>query len=61
MKAYHDAGQFYWQTKKAVANQISALTKDAIPFIIPRNRVQDIDEMEDWDIAEKIMKNLNLL
>ena len=51
-KAYHDAGQFYWldtnkffQIKKVYGNT-------ALPIIIPRFLVHDIDTHEDWQTAE---------
>jgi pseudaminic acid cytidylyltransferase len=50
--AYHDAGQFYWSTPDGVLNDVSAFSESAIPFIIPRYQVQDIDTEEDWIRAE---------
>ena len=50
--AYHDAGQFYWMTTDAVLNLVSAFSESAVPLIIPRRQVQDIDTNEDWDRAE---------
>ncbi len=54
--AYHDAGQFYWATKNAVLNEISAFSDAAIPIILPRCQVQDIDTLEDWQRAELMFK-----
>ena len=54
-KAYHDAGQFYWERAGAVFNKMPTFSKEAIPYIIPRYRVQDIDDIEDWQRAEKMM------
>ena len=50
--AYHDAGQFYWAITDAVLNEVSAFSKEAVPFILPRHQVQDIDTNEDWIRAE---------
>jgi len=56
-KKFHDSGQFYWfnvenllKNKKLVSNKTSG-------FVISRNLVQDIDTIEDWEIAEKKYKN----
>lgn len=53
--AYQDAGQFYWEK---TSNQFSDLPfgKDSIPIILPRYLVQDIDTLEDWEVAEKLYK-----
>lgn len=50
--AYHDAGQFYWARTDAVLNQEPAFSDSAIPLILPRYQVQDIDTLEDWQRAE---------
>ena len=50
---YHDAGQFIvgkansWLTKKPI------IDGKTLPIIIPRFRVQDIDDEEDWIEAER--------
>lgn len=54
--AYHDAGQFYWSTADAVSKQIPAFSQAAVPVILPRHRVQDIDTAEDWLRAEYLMR-----
>jgi pseudaminic acid cytidylyltransferase len=50
--AYHDAGQFYWARTDAVLNELPAFSDAAIPLILPRYQVQDIDTKEDWQRAE---------
>ncbi|RME27668.1 MAG: pseudaminic acid cytidylyltransferase [Candidatus Zixiibacteriota bacterium] len=50
--AYHDAGQFYWARTEAILDGISAFSHHAIPMILPRHEVQDIDTEEDWRRAE---------
>lgn len=50
--AYHDAGQFYWSTTDAVLIAVSAFSEAAVPLILPRHQVQDIDTNEDWIRAE---------
>lgn len=50
--AYHDAGQFYWAKTDAVLSGVSAFSDAAVPLILPRCQVQDIDTVEDWQRAE---------
>jgi N-acylneuraminate cytidylyltransferase len=50
--AYHDAGQFYWAKAEAVMNDTPAFSESAVPLLLPRSRVQDIDTEEDWLRAE---------
>ncbi len=51
-EAYHDAGQFYWGKAEAYLNDISHYFSGALPVILPRYLVQDIDTLEDWKSAE---------
>jgi N-acylneuraminate cytidylyltransferase len=55
-EAFHDAGQFYWGTANAWLAERPIFTSDAVPLILPRHRVQDIDTPEDWDQAERIFQ-----
>lgn len=48
---YHDAAQFYWH--RCVTVQ-TAVPHRALPVILPRRFVVDIDTEEDWRIAEKL-------
>ena len=54
-EAYQDAGQFYWENLKNQPTDI-AFGKSSIPIILPRELVQDIDTLEDWNRAEKLYK-----
>ncbi len=56
-EAYQDAGQFYWQKLEYKSNEIM-FGKDSIPIILPRYLVQDIDTLEDWEMAEVTFKTL---
>lgn len=56
--AYHDAGQFYWLTAEAVLNDVPAFSPAAVPVILPRYLVQDIDTPEDWEAAEVLFQLL---
>ncbi len=49
---YHDCGQFYICDTKAFLENHSVVTENTMPFIIPDEEVQDIDNMSDWLIAE---------
>ena len=51
-EAYHDAGQFYWCKTDAILNDVPAFSPAALPVILPRYMVQDIDTPEDWERAE---------
>ena len=53
---YHDAGQFYWGRVNTWLNNKSLLNNDAYAFKQPQLRVQDIDNLEDWKITEKLYK-----
>jgi len=56
--ACHDAGQFIWGRPEAFLQQKSVFSKDSIPIRLPRYRVQDIDTMEDWEMAELLFITL---
>jgi len=49
---YHDAGQFYWVNAKRFLEKPILYSDDAMPVILPRYLVQDIDTIEDWKRAE---------
>jgi len=58
--AYHDCGQFYFLTTEAVLKQKVLFPKYTVPIIVPESEAQDIDNEEDWEIAEmkfKLIKN----
>lgn len=50
--AYHDAGQFYWGRAEAFLEGTPVFSDAAIPVVLPRHYVQDIDDEEDWLRAE---------
>ncbi|BBG65037.1 N-acetylneuraminate cytidylyltransferase [Hydrogenimonas sp.] len=50
-EAYQDAGQFYWEIRKE-GKPPFRFAHYAIPVILPRYMVQDIDTLEDWERAE---------
>lgn len=51
-KAYHDCGQFYFLRTEAFLSEQKLFTVLALPFEMPESEVQDIDNEEDWKIAE---------
>lgn len=57
-ESYQDAGQFYWENLNIPLNDI-AFGSDSIPIVLPRKIVQDIDTLEDWEMAEQIYKIIN--
>lgn len=57
-EAWHDAGQFYWGRAEAWLAHKPLFSADALPVVLPRHRVQDIDTPEDWERAEWMFKAL---
>lgn len=51
-EAYHDAGQFYWLDAQNFLKEKKMFGKGALPVVLPRILVQDIDTSEDWETAE---------
>ena len=59
-QAYHDAGQFYCCNTKRFLIEKKLFSSDSIPVILPRYLVQDIDTIEDWEMAEKMYSVLQM-
>ena len=55
---YHDSGQFYICSCESFLKSGSLITANTIPYILPEERVQDIDTISDWIIAEAKYKAL---
>lgn len=49
---YHDAGQFYIYDTRKYLSQKGIVTEHILPVFVPELQVQDIDNEEDWKIAE---------
>lgn len=49
---YHEAGQFYWLRTSAFLKAPAGDYPDSRPYEIPESEIQDIDNEEDWKIAE---------
>ncbi len=56
-EAYQDAGQFYFTKLNRKSDKIM-FGSDSVPIILPRYLVQDIDTIEDWEMAEIMYKIL---
>lgn len=59
--AFHDAGQFYFGRNQAWLNGKGVFGNDAVPYILPAERVQDIDTPADWRRAEVLFEVLRKL
>lgn len=59
--AYHDVGQFYWFKITPLLQDKSVFTKKTIGYPISELESQDIDDIEDWKIAEFKYEYLNSL
>lgn len=53
-EAWHDAGQFYWGRTDAWLAGRPIFAAGSVVLPLPRERVQDIDTIEDWERAELI-------
>lgn len=49
---FHDAGQFYWFRVKQLLREGALWSKNTGVLVIDEMRAQDIDNEEDWKIAE---------
>jgi len=59
-ESWHDAGQFYWGKTEAWLDDRPVFDSNSVPVILPRYRVQDIDTMEDWMLAESLANYLDI-
>lgn len=49
---YHDSGQFYFVKTDVFLEEESLVVPNTAPLILDESEVQDIDNFEDWKIAE---------
>ena len=49
---YHDSGQFYFVKTDVFLEEESLVVPNTVPLILDESEVQDIDNFEDWKIAE---------
>ncbi len=50
--AFHDCGQFYFFKTEAFLKNGSLISANTVAIEVPESEVQDIDNEEDWKIAE---------
>ena len=50
--AYHDAGQFYWMRSKSLLDQMRFFAANSIALPLSEMEAQDIDTLDDWQLAE---------
>lgn len=55
-EALHDAGQFYWGRPSSWLEGKRIFDTHSKPIIVPRWRVQDIDNQADWERAQIMAK-----
>lgn len=60
MPAYHDSGQFYWMKTQEFNKQKILFAKNSGAIILSEMEVQDIDTVEDWEVAEMKYRFLKL-
>ena len=59
-KKYYDMGMFYAYSIELI--QMSGdkgIDQNIIPYFIPKNSAIDIDDINDWDLAENLYKIKN--
>ncbi|MCI8814671.1 MAG: pseudaminic acid cytidylyltransferase [Lachnospiraceae bacterium] len=56
---YHDCGQFYVFNVSSFLEAGMLMGKNVIPMVMDELEVQDIDNLEDWKIAEMKYKAIN--
>ena len=49
---FHDCGQFYFVRTEDFLNDGKLFTDKTLPIEMPESEVQDIDNVEDWKVAE---------
>ncbi len=55
---YHDTGQFYWGSKNLWLTT-DKIHSNAVGYVIPASRVVDIDEPDDWKLAELLFNSMS--
>ena len=55
--AYHDAGQWYWMRTSNIGKQ--GIYQNASFILLDNQKVQDIDTIDDWELAEMKFQKLN--
>ena len=55
-EVYHDAGQFYWGSCNGWIKKKKMFDKHSSVYLMPKQYVQDIDNLQDWKFAEILYK-----
>ncbi len=56
-RAFYDAGQFCWGEAKAIlCPDAMVFSEDSLAYVLPTNRVVDINTIDDWNHAEWMYK-----
>jgi len=50
--AYHDAGQWYWLRSERFLPSLELMGPNCGALVLPENEAQDIDQEDDWLLAE---------
>ena len=59
-KKYYDTGMFYAYSNELIINSDQkGIDENIIPYFIPKGHAIDIDEIEDWELAENLYKIKN--
>jgi len=56
-KSYYDSGQFYWFKTKKILKEKSLIMPNSSHYKVSNQNFQDIDDLEDWKLAEIKYKN----
>jgi len=56
VRAYHDAGQFYFAKLSAILEDVAVFSSESRMLVLPRQRVVDIDTLEDFEVAEGLFR-----
>lgn len=56
---YHDCGQFYFLKKDCFLENKALVLPNTIPYFRKETEVQDIDNIEDWQLAELKYKRMS--
>lgn len=51
-KWYHDSGQYYFMNVERFKETHNLIMENTVPIIVDEMEVQDIDNYEDWELAE---------
>ncbi len=55
--SFYDSGQFYLAKKDNFKNKLSVFKKNNVAIIFKKNQCVDINDKDDWDLANIIYKN----